>query len=479
MAVQQPPPALTAQSSAASAGSQKGGCMGRGCGCSCLGCLGIAALVALLVVGSGYWFFVVQASAAVTAPATLVLFNQPVTVNSNPATPGEALNAGDQVATKATGHAAIQFPDGSYVRMSPDTTVQINSVQLQKNGQLQTAGVLQKVGRTFVNVQHLASGATFKVGGHSVSAEVRGTQFEVLVRANGTNLIRVFEGTVTVAGRQTRNVSAGQEIDVDANGNLSPARAIQRDASDPYELTANCSRAVTPGATPGTLQATSGDPISTGQTAEVDYDSSGGTVNVALCYPGSSMALQVIDPTGAVRENRAGPNPVTGHFDGPAGRWRAIVRAVSVSPAEAFVVAFATNAPCAAAGGGSSDSGTVVRETLSNAQIQKALTDAGASGVTLQVLGTSPTSAVLYYYSNLGGTPISWTVVFYAATPNLGAATTQVTVRGINVTPQVLKYLGSAGAASISAIPQDFTVDRVYSCSTPTGDTIMVVEGHR
>ena len=479
MAIPQPPPVpVPTQQSGAPTVPKKGGCMGRGCGCSCVGCLGVVGLVALLLLGSGYWFFVVQASAAVTAPATLILFNQPVTVNSNPATAGEALNSGDNVATRAGGHAAIQFPDGSYVRMSPGTTVHINSVQLQKNGQLQTADVLQKAGRTLVNVQHLASGASFKVGGHSVSAQVRGTQFEFLVRPNNTNLIKVFEGTVTVTGKQTRSVSAGQEIDADANGNLSAVRPIQRDVSDPYELTAECARAVTPGTTAGTLQTTSGDPISTGQTAEVDYDSSGGIVSVALCYPGSYMTLQVIDPTGVVHDNRNGTSPVTGHLQGPAGRYRAIVRAITVSPAEAFVVAFATNAPCVAAVAGTSDTGTIVRQTLSNSQIQKSLSDAGASGITLQVQGTSPTSARLYYYSKLGGTPISWTIVFYAASPNLGAVITQVTVRGVNVTTQVLKYLGSVGAASISAVPQDFTVDRVYSCAAG-GDDIMVVEGHR
>jgi len=435
--------------------------------------------VTLLLLGSGYWFFVVQASAAVTAPASLILFNQPVTVNASPATPGQPLNAGDEVATKATGHAAIQFPDGSYVRMSPGTTVHINSVQLQKNGQLQTADVLQKAGRTLVNVQHLASGATFNVGGHSVSAQVRGTQFELLVRPNNTNLIKVFDGTVAVNGKQSRNVTAGQEIDADANGNLSATRPIQRDASDPYALTAQCAKAVSQGTAPGTLQTTAGDPISTGQTAEVDYDSSGGVVSVALCYPGSYMTLQVIDPRGVVHDNRNGASPVMGNLQGPAGRYRAIVHAMSVSPAEAFVVAFATNSPCVAADSSNVDTGAVVRQTLSNSQIQKALANAGASGVTLTVQGTSPTSARLYYYSNLGGTPISWTVVFYAASPNLGAVITQVTVRGLNVTTQVLKYLGSAGAQSISTIPQDFTVDRVYSCATAGGDNMMVIEGHR
>src|SRR5215472_8601054 len=140
--------------------------------------------------------------------------------------------------------------------------MRINSVQLQKSGQLQSVDVLQKVGRTLVNVQHLVGGASFKVGGHSVTAEVRGTQFEVLVRANGTNLIKVFEGTVTVSGRQTRTVSAGQEIDADDDGNLSAVRPIQGEPADPYSNTAPCTRAVSTGSTSGTLQMSSGDPIS-------------------------------------------------------------------------------------------------------------------------------------------------------------------------------------------------------------------------
>ena len=140
------------------------------------------------------------------------------------------------------------------------------------------------------------------------------------------------------------------------------------------------------------------------------------------------------------------------------------------------MVAFATNAPCTA--GNSDDRGAVVRQTLSNSQIAKSMADAGVTGVTLKVQGTSPTSARIYYYSDLGGTTVSWTVVFYAASPNLGAVVTQVSVRGVNVTTQVLNYLGPAGKQSISTIPQDFTVDRVYSCAA-AGDTIMVVEGHR
>lgn len=475
MAIQPPPAPTVPQQAAPPPAARRSGCFGRGCGFSCGGCLVVLILLVLLMVGGGWWFFVVQASAAVTAPATLIVYNQTVTVNGNPGTAGESLNANDDVKTQ-TGHAAIQFPDGSYVRMSPNTEVQITKVQLQKAGNLDAVEVAQKAGRTLVNVQHLASGSTFKIDGHSVSAEVRGTQFEVLVRQNNTNLFKVFVGSVSVNGQTKQTVNAGQEVDVNANGVLGPVRPIQRDPQDPYALTAQCTSAVSTGTTQGTLQVSAGDPISTGQTAEVDYDSSGGTVSVAMCYPGSFMTLSVFTPDGVEHASRNGASPVTGHLDGPPGHYRAVIHAINVTPAEAFVVAFASNAPCTAA---TIDDGTIVRQTLSNSQISKALADSGTTGVTIAVQGTSPTSARVYYYSDFGGMPISWTIDFYAATPNLGAVITQVTVRGINVTTQVIKNLSSFGGQSISSIPSGYTVDRVYSCAGQGGDNMMVVEGHR
>lgn len=442
----------------------------------CGGCLVVIVLAVLLVAGSGYYFFVVQASAAVSAPATLIVYNQPVTVDSKTATAGQPLNAGNEVATKDKGHADIQFPDGSFLKMSPNTTVQITSVHLQKNGQLQSAEVTQKIGRTFANVQHLVGGATFKVAGHSVSAQVRGTEFEVLVRQDNTNLIKVFDGTVGVSGRTNATLNAGQEIDADANGRLSAPRAIRPDRTDPYQLVSQCRKAVSSGTNPGTVQVTVGDPISSGQNVDVFYNSPGGITKTALCYPGSYMQLRVYNPQGTAYWFPNGNSPIQHQHQGSPGRWRATVIAVDVSPAEPWVVAWAADAPCVAAVEGSTDTGNFVRQTLSNSQLGQGLQD---SGITLRVDGTSSNSARLYYYSNIGGTEVSWTVVFYAATPNLGAVVTQVSVRGVNVTTQVLNYIGPGAKESISSIPQDFTVDRVYSCRSAAGDNMMVIEGHR
>jgi hypothetical protein len=116
---------------------------------------------------------------------------------------------------------------------------------------------------------------------------------------------------------------------------------------------------------------------------------------------------------------------------------------------------------------------------MSNSQIASTLAQAGSTGITLRVQGTSPTSARIEYYSSVGAVPISWTIVFYSASPNLGAVVTQVAVRGINVTTRVTSSLSTVAGSSTSSIPAGFIIDRVYSCKDPKGDGIVVVEGHR
>jgi hypothetical protein len=477
MAVQPPPVAPIAAGPTPIPPRKKSGC--AGCGAGCLGCLGAFVVVVLLLVGGGWYFFVIQAQAGVPAPAALLVFNAPVEVGRNDsgyrsAVPGEPLTAGSSVHTGGAGHAAVQFPDGSFIRMSPDTTVTVTAAQLNKDGTLQSAGLAQKIGRTLSNVQHLVGGATFHVGGHSVSAEVRGTQFEVLVRSNGTNLIKVFDGSVRVAGATTITLTANHEVDADANGKLSTARLIQPETQDPYPPAVQCARAASTGTNPGTLQTSSGDSIATGQTAQQEYDSPGGNLRVAFCYPGSLMGITVTDP-GGVPHSAQGASPVTIVMpNAQAGRYTAVVRGIDVpAGGEPYALSFATDAACVE---GNVDTGGVVRQTLSNAQIAQALSQSGATGITLQVQGTSQDSARIYYSSNLGGTSVSWTIDFYAATPNLGVVLTQVTVRGVNITTQIVSRLPQATGQSGVSI--DFSVDRVYSCNG-AGGGMMVIEGHR
>src|SRR2546423_9335133 len=100
MAIEPPPPAppvpptpAVPQQVTPPPTAKKSGCFGRGCGFGCGGCLLVFVLVFLLAAGGGWWVFVVQASAAGTAPASLVVFHQPVPVNDHPGPPGPALKS--------------------------------------------------------------------------------------------------------------------------------------------------------------------------------------------------------------------------------------------------------------------------------------------------------------------------------------------------------------------------------------------------
>ena len=458
------------------------GCCGLGCG----GCLIAILLVVALIGGGGYYFFVSQAQAGVPSPAALIVFNDKVQVGKNDsgysdATPGQSLSAGSSVSTDKTGRAAIQFPDGSLVRMSSNTRVTVTDAQLNKDGNLQKATVTDLTGRVFSSVQHLSSGASFTVQGHSISAEVRGTKYEVVVNSDKSNLIKVFDGTVKVTGanNSSQTVNAGQQVSATSGGALNPPQPIQPDAKDPFALQAQSEAAAAKGPNgnnnPGTFQTTGSDALAQGATSDpATYNSPGGNVTAALAYPGSLMALRVIDPDGQVHDAR-GPTPLKLTIAGPPGVYKATVTGIELPTPEPYSLTFASDASCSPS---AIDTGGVVRSTLSNADLAKALSASGTSGVTIRIEGTSATSARLTYSSNIGGVAISWTIDFYAATPNLGAVISQITVQGVNVTTQAVSKLTQATGQSVTSIPADYTVDRVYSCTGPGGG-MMVIEGHR
>src|SRR4029077_1929716 len=208
---------------------------------------------------------------------------------------------------------------------------------------------------------------------------------------------------------------------------------------------------------------------------EQDYDSPGGNLTIAFCYPGSLMSVTVTDPIGTSHSAQGKSPLVIKIVNGPPGRYKAVVQGIDVPGAgEPYAVSFATDASCVA---GTVDTGTGIRETLSNAQIAQALSQSGApAGITLQVQGTSPNSARLFYSSNFGGAGVLWTIDFYAATPNLGVTLTQLTVNGINITTKIVPR--PPAATGQSGVSIDFIVDRVYSCVGPDGG-LMVIEGHR
>src|SRR2546428_9245428 len=115
------------------------------------------------------------------------------------------------------------------------------------------------------------------------------------------------------------------------------------------------------------------------------------------------MSVTVTDPLGG-RRTAQGKSPLTIKIpNAPPGRYRAMVRGVDVRGGEPHSVSFATDAACVE---GNVDTGGGVRPTPRNSRNANALSQAGATGVTLHVQGASPHPARIDPHAQLGPHPI-------------------------------------------------------------------------
>src|SRR2546430_2168874 len=192
-------------------------------------------ILVLIVVGIVVWLNV-AAQAQVNASGTLTVYQAAASVSHNgtdfaSALTGSVVQPGDSVKTDTKGRAAITLPDGTLTRLASDTTLKLDSAHFTKTGNLHDVTLSQQIGRTFTNVQHLATGATFNVKGKSATASVRGTKFEVLITADDKMTVKLFEGTLDFIGKNTVHLKAGQQATADANGNIGDPTPIVAVAS--------------------------------------------------------------------------------------------------------------------------------------------------------------------------------------------------------------------------------------------------------
>src|SRR5207237_8714727 len=178
-------------------------------------------ILIVAVVGVVVWLNV-AASAQVNASATLTVYQPAASTSSNgsdflTATTGAVVHAGDSVKTDTKGRAAITLPDGTLTRLASDTTLKLDSAHFTKTGNLHDVTLSQQIGRTFTNVQHLATGATFNVKGKSATASARGTKFEVLITADGKMTVKLFEGTLDFIGKNPAHLNAAQQATAGAS----------------------------------------------------------------------------------------------------------------------------------------------------------------------------------------------------------------------------------------------------------------------
>jgi hypothetical protein len=453
----------------------------------CLGCL-IPIVLIVLIVGGLFYFLVAQAAAAVSVPAQLVVVNPATTLthggSAQTAASGNLVHPGDQVQTNAAGRSLIQFQDGSITRLGPGTTVKLDAAEFDKQGQLHNVSMTQSAGRTLSTVQKLlGSNAKFNVAGHSATASVRGTKFEVIQNADGSVRLKVFVGKVNLGSSgSNQDVSAGQQADASPAGVVGKPVPITADPADPFTLWLASEEAAKATGQPATAE-TSFDQtaLGTGQTAtQPAYNSAGGEVIGELAYPGSAMTLIITDPAGTVHQSStsiSGPASKLVLVDipnAPGGAFKVQVRGDNVNPSEHFTVTMITKFVCAAA---QTTEGGLVRNVLSANDTRDALVQSGASNVSIRFSGASAGGANVEASGSFSGLSFAGAVLLYAAGGgNVGVAVTQASVNGIDIKQQITSAIAQAGGRNLDSLTVGYEVDRLYTCATDK-DSFLVMEG--
>ncbi|MEA2628579.1 MAG: hypothetical protein QOJ10_1039 [Chloroflexota bacterium] len=431
----------------------------------------IILLVILLIAVALFFWLSSAASAAINAAATLTVF-QPTTSVAHgtgafvTSKTGTVVQPGDSVKTDLKGRAAIQLPDGTLMRLAGGTEIALTSAHFAKTGNLQDVSILQKIGRTFTAVQHLATGAVFKVGGQSAVASVRGTKFEVLVNPDNSMLVKLFDGKLSLDGKNHIDLIAGQQASVDANGNVGPAGPILPDPNDPFGPLTAASDAANQGTTPGTEQDFIGPPIHNGEQQAYSYSfAGGGIVKAALGYKGSLMALRVKAPDGHIYQ-LSGPSPVIVLVpSAPAGIYTITVVGVSGLGAagEEPYVSVSALEPCQTA---TIAQNGAVRHGYTAQDLAAAINVAGLSNLHLTISGASLAGSIISGTGTYNGVSWTGTVVLFMHGGVLEIFAVGATVFTVSVpAQQIVQQIGAAIAQDPTNIYPGFVVDRLFTCN--------------
>ena len=129
-------------------------------------------------------------------------------------TRGFALNPGDSVDTRGGGQVVIELSDGSMVVVQPESVVVLKDYR--------AAGSLRELfeitlGRVRVKINHFGGRPNpYRMNSPTASIAVRGTEFSVMVDAQGDTQVEVYEGAVEVTSLSDPNrralIEAGRGV---------------------------------------------------------------------------------------------------------------------------------------------------------------------------------------------------------------------------------------------------------------------------
>ena len=390
------------------------------------------------------------------------------------ATTGTVVNPGDAVETDQKGRAQIQFPDGSITRLANSTQITLTASHFAHDGHVHDISITDKVGRTLTSVQHLVTGATFDVVGNTTTASVRGTLFEVLVKSDGTVVIKLFIGGLDVDGKGGHvHLTAGQQVTVDAQGNIGTPGPILPDPSDPFGQDVAAMQQAQTDTTPGTEEDYVGGLLHNGETQSFSYAFAGGNdLKAALAYPGSLMELRITDPTGHV-STKTGPSPIVVTLpDPPDGIFKLEVIGISgLDPdGEVPFLSVATLEPCQTA---NIEQNGAVRHSYAAADLITAVNVDGLSNLKVTILGDTIGGAILTGTATYNGIGLGGTLLLYTHGGNIAVMPLAAEALGVQIPAQ------QAGQQIASALSQDpsninvgFHVERLFTCQN-----VLMIEG--
>ena len=442
----------------------------------------IALGLLVVLIAAGVVWVNVAAQAQVSASAALTVYQPTASTSHNgtdftTATTGTVIGAGDSVKTDTKGRAAITLPDGTVTRLASDTQIRLDSAHFTRNGNMHDVSLTQQIGRTLTNVQHLVSGSTFNVHGKSATASVRGTKFEIYIKADGTMIVKLFEGTLVVTSSSgTVTLHAGQQVTIAPDGTIGPPGPIVPDPDDPFGPALDASNAVQQGTTPGTEQDFVGAPLHNGERQTYTYSYAGGNLlKASLGYPGSVMKLTVKAPDGqqyfgtgkspiVVVVSNAPPGIYTIYVDGVSG--------LGTSGEEPFV-AVASVEDCKSADieqFGAIHRGYTAQDLVSAVQ-QSGST--GVSNLSLTISQNTIYGAIIGAQGTYSGFSWSGSAVLTAHDGVFQIMPTGGTIFGLNVpAQQVVNQIAAVIGQNPSDVNPGFVVDRLFTC-----DSVMMVDG--
>src|SRR3989454_2641111 len=436
-------------------------------------------ILVLIVVGVVVWLNV-AASAQVNASATLTVY-QPAASTSHTgtdfvaATTGAVIRAGDSVQTDTKGRAAISLPDGTLTRLASDATIRLDSAHFTKTGNLHDVTLSQKVGRTFTNVQHLASGATFDVKGNSAFFFNDTATTEIYTLADGTMTVKVFVGTVFLHNASgSVQINAGQQATANPNGTITQPIAIVPDPADPFGPALDASNAVASGTTPGTEQDFVGAPLHNGEQQQYAYSYAGGSlVKASLGYPGSAMKLTVVTPDNQ-KYSATGKLPTVEVHNAPPGIYKIVVDGVSGlgTAGEEPFIAVASVESCVSV---DISQNAAVHRGYSAQELAAAVQQSGTgvSNLKLTISDNSISGAIIDARGTFNGAGWTGSVVLVVHNGILDIMPVSGTAFGMNIpVQQLVQQISAAIGQDPSNVNPGFIVDRLFTCNS-----VVMVDG--